>query len=140
MPRPWNKIVVESDQGVGEVLPDGRILAGVNVAMSDDDVEAIRQGYKCINCWENLDSGWPEECFVCGFPIRAQQAERFEHDYAGWAPDLRTGPNWERLADQLEERAERRAFEERAEKSGISLGLRGISIPKALPNPLKGRG
>lgn len=125
MARPWKRIVVEPDQGVGEVLPDGRIFAGVNVAMADDDVEAIRQGYKCINCWENFDHAWPETCFVCGFAVRHRQAERFGHDYAGWEHDLRTGPVWDRIADQLEERRERRAFEQRAAESGIS-------VPRAL--------
>lgn len=119
MPRPWNRIVVETDQGVGDVLPDGRILAGINVAMNDDDVEAMRQGYKCINCWENFDHAFPNTCFLCGFPCKTMQSERFAHDYKGWAPDLRTGPNWDRLADELEERAERRAFEKRASESNI---------------------
>lgn len=117
--RQWQKIVVEDDQGIGDVLPDGRILAGINVAMSDDDVEAIRQGYKCINCWENFEAAFPEECFVCGFPCKTRQSERFAHDYAGWDPDLRTGPNWDRLADDLEERAERRRFAKKASESGI---------------------
>ena len=132
MPRKWNRLVVEEDPGVIEVYDGGRLMQGLNVAMSVDDVEATRQGYKCIGCWENFDTAFPEACPVCNFPCRDRQAEQFARVYKGFDPTLRTGADWERQAGELEERQERRAFEQRAAKSGISLGLKGISIPKAL--------
>lgn len=107
-------------------------MQGLNVAMSDDDVEATRAGYKCINCWENLEEAFPKSCFVCGFPCRDRQAEQFAKVYKGYDPTARTGADWEAEADRIEEQQERRAFEKRAAKSGISLGLKGVSIPKAL--------
>lgn len=118
MARPWKRILVEDDPDHAEVL-DGRVYQGLRVAMSDEDVEAMRQGYKCINCWENLDEAFPKSCPLCTFPMRAEQAERFSRIYVGYIPGLRTGADWEAEADRLEARKERRAFERRAKESGI---------------------
>jgi len=118
MPRPWNRILVDDDPDYAELL-DGRLTQGLRVAMCDEDVERIRVGYKCINCFEDIDTAFPESCFLCGFPMKAEQAEKFGAIYAGHIPGLRTGPDWEAEADRLEERKERRAFEKRATESGI---------------------
>lgn len=139
MARTWNRILVEEDHGVVEVHEGGRMMPGLNVAMCDDDVEAIRQGIKCINCYENLDregaqgpcgvcsgSAWPKMCFLCGYPVATHQAEQFARVYAGYDPSLRTGADWEREADLLEEARERRAFAKRANESGISLASASI--------------
>jgi hypothetical protein len=130
--RSWSRIVVEEDPGVIEVYDNGRMMQGLNVAMCDADVEATRTGYKCISCWENLDNAFPKSCPVCSFPCAERQAEQFARVYKGHDPSLRTSADWEKEADALQERQERRAFEKRAAKSGISLGLKGISIPKGL--------
>lgn len=121
MARAWEKIVVEEDQGVVEVHSDGRMMPGLNVAMSDDDVEATRLGYKCINCWENFDSAFPKVCPVCSFPCAERQTEHFARVYKGHDPTLRTGAEWEKEADRLQDRQERRAFEKRASESGITV-------------------
>jgi hypothetical protein len=139
MARPWNRIVVEEDPGVIEVHEGGRMMPGLNVAMCHDDVEAIRHGIKCINCFENLDregadgpcgvcsgSAWPKLCFLCGYPVATHQAEQFARVYAGYDSTLRTGADWEREADRLDERKERRAFAARAKESGIFLGSKSI--------------
>lgn len=118
MARPWKRVLVESDPDYAQLL-DGRLVEGLRVAMSDEDVEAMRQGYKCINCWENLDNAFPKECPLCSFPMKTDQAEHFSRIYIGHVPGLRTGADWEAEADRLEERAERRAFEKRARESGI---------------------
>jgi hypothetical protein len=125
MPRPWNRIVVDDDPDVIEEHPDGRLTQGFSVAMCDEDVEAMRQGYKCIGCFENLDHAFPKDCPVCGFPMQAEQAERFARIYKGHKL-TRTGVDWEAQADRLEEQKERRAFEKRAAESGIVVP-RGIS-------------
>jgi hypothetical protein len=129
--------VYEEDAGVVEIHAGGRMLPGLNVAMCDEDVEATRQGAKCINCQENFDSEtpggvWPDNCYVCGYPVKTHQAEQFARVYKGHDPSLRTSADWEKEADALQERQERRAFEKRAAKSGISLGLKGVAIPKKL--------
>lgn len=139
MARPWNRIVVEEDYGVTEVHEDGRLMHGLNIAMCDDDVEAIRLGIKCINCQENLDregaegpcgvcpgTAWPKQCFLCGYPVATHQAEQFARVYAGYDRTLRTGADWEAEADRLMERQERRAFARRAKESGISLASASV--------------
>ncbi len=126
MARPWQRILVEEDPGVLEMYPDGRLMHGISVAMTAEDVEATRQGYKCINCWENLEEGWPEECPVCSFPIKAQQAEHFARVYAGYDATLRTGANWEAEADRIADKQERRNTLQRAKESGIWLGSRRV--------------
>lgn len=114
----WNRILIEDDPDKAELL-DGRVTQGLRVAMCDEDVERLRQGYKCINCFEPLDTAFPKACPLCTYPMKEQQAELFGAIYAGYIPGLRTGPDWEAEADRLEERKERRAFAKRAKESGI---------------------
>jgi hypothetical protein len=129
--------VVQEDAGVIEAYPDGRMMQGLNVAMSDEDVEATRQGYKCIRCFENLENAWPRACPVCNFPIGTHQAEMFEQVYKGHDPTARTSADWEREADMMLERSERRLHTAtRAKESGISLV--GASVGKALDR-MKGK-
>ena len=135
MDRAWQRIVVEEDHGVTEVHEDGRLMHGLNVAMCAEDVEATRLHAKCINCFENFHSDTPGgidpvTCFVCGYPVRSHQSEQFARVYAGYDATLRTGADWNAVADRLEERQERRAFARRAKESGISLA--GKSIGDAL--------
>ena len=126
MPRAeWNRIVAENDPFVAQQQPDGTLTMGVRLTLCDEDVEMIRQGYKCINCLENLESGFPEECFLCGYPIKKMQSETFARVFSGHRPGARTGADWEAQADRLQERAERRAFERRARESNIF-------VPRAL--------
>lgn len=114
----WNRIIVDDDPDRAELL-DGRVTQGLRVGMCDEDVERLRQGYMCIQCFEPLDSAFPKACPLCTYPIAEQQAELFGAIYAGHIPGLRTGPDWEAEADRLEERKERRAFARRAKESGI---------------------
>lgn len=112
----WNRIVVEEDHGVlviNDTSAGKRLLPGLNIAACDEDVQQVRQGYRCINCWEPLEEGWPAVCPLCRYPIRAQQAEQFARVYKGYDPRLRTGADVDRIADEMEERAEMRAFARR---------------------------
>ena len=122
----WNRIVVQEDHGVLEAFGDGRMMPGLNIAAQDEDVEQVRQGYRCIRCWEPLDNAWPKACPLCGFPVASHQAEHFERVYKGYDPTIRTGADLDRIADEIEERAARRAFAERAKESGIFLGSKSI--------------
>ena len=116
----WNRILVEEDPGVVEQYEDGRMMRGLNVAACAEDVEQVRTGYRCINCWEPLDEAWPKNCPLCTFPIREHQAEHFANVYKGYDPSLRTGADWEREADRIAEAQERRDFEKR---TGISVAI-----------------
>jgi hypothetical protein len=119
-------MIVEEDVGVTEVFADGRMMHGLNVAMTDEGVERMRQGYKCIRCWEPFESPWPKHCNVCNFPVGEHQAEHFARAYKGYDPSRRTGADLEKAADEMAERQERRAFERR---TGISVVV-GKSLKK----------
>jgi len=111
-------MLVSEDVSVAEVHPDGRQTLGVKYVLCDDDIEAIRQGYRCVNCQENFDEAFPETCIVCGFPCRERQSEYFARIYAGHIPGARTGIDVEAEADRIEAEAEKRAFQNR---TGISV-------------------
>lgn len=141
MPAPkWNPIIVEEDVGVMEVheTPEGRrLMSGLNIAARAEDVEQVRQGYRCLNCWEPLDSAWPRACPLCSYPINTKQAEDFARVYKGYDPTVNGQIDWQREQDKLEERAERRRFAARARESGIVLG--GKSVGEAIKR-MKGGG
>lgn len=122
----WNRIVVQEDANVVEVHEGGRLMPGLNIAAQDEDVEQARTGYRCINCWEPLDEAWPKSCFLCGYPIKTHQAEQFGRVYKGYDPTIRTGADLDRIADEMADRAERRAFAKRAKESGISLASKSV--------------
>jgi DNA-directed RNA polymerase subunit RPC12/RpoP len=68
--------------------PDGRLQAGVERIVSDDEFEKIRQGYQCLHCWEEfhvngLPAAFPETCPVCGFEVSAKQIEELELQHRG---------------------------------------------------------
>lgn len=117
----WNRIVMQEDIGVVEAYGDGRLMPGLNIAACDEDVDQVRTGYRCIRCWEPLENAWPENCPLCGFPIKEHQAEHFARAYKGYDSTARTGADWEAEADRILERAERRRLLTRAKESGISL-------------------
>ena len=53
------------------------------------DVGRIRAGYCCIHCGEaqhenGLPNAFPERCWVCNFPMRAEQAKRFAEEFEGY--------------------------------------------------------
>lgn len=122
----WNPIVVQEDAGVTLVFDGGRMMPGLNIAAQDEDVDQVRLGYRCINCWEPLEEAFPKNCFLCGFPIREHQPEHFARAYKGYDPTIRTGADLERVADEMAERAERRAWAKRARESGIVLGGKSV--------------
>lgn len=107
--------------------PEGRrLMSGLNIAATSEDVEQVRQGYRCLNCWEPLEEGWPRACPLCTYPIGKQQAQDFARVYKGYDPTLRTGADLDAAADRMADRAERRSFAKRARESGIVLGGRNV--------------
>lgn len=80
----WNEPVIDVDVGFIEMTEDGP-REGIRAAFCADDIEMFRQGYKCIDCWEPLETAFPEKCPMewCGFPIREHQAEVFAERFAG---------------------------------------------------------
>lgn len=121
MARPWNRIVVDDDPDHAEMLGDGSMRQGIAVGFCDEDVEAMRAGYKCVQCFENLDHAFPDVCPVCTFPMKEHQSEQFARIFKGHVPGMRTGIDIDAEIDRIAEQRERRAFHKRARESGISV-------------------
>lgn len=121
--REWHEPLVEVDPNFIEMTPDGP-RGGIRMAFHDDDIEMFRQGYKCLDCLELLPESFPESCFVCGFPVKEEQAEVFAERFAGSraiGSRINEDDELERLARQ---RHERELLE--------GLRSKGIVIPKGV--------
>jgi hypothetical protein len=122
--RQWNPCLIDEDPDTYELLEDGTKRRGIRMTLCDDDIEMIRQGYKCIDCGEVMrpqDEPFPAECFLCGFRMREFQSARFAEIFQGWR---HTGStiDWDEEQGRLEhDRFER----ERAE----GLRAKGIWVP-----------
>lgn len=118
--RPVIPIAVEED--VDRVKhEDGRTYMHYEFALRPEDVERIRLGYVCANvpCFEVHPEPFPENCTLCGFPMRELQMIRFEKEFVGdrWVGSTET------LEDELArltEQADRENY-----KGGSSIWLPG---------------
>lgn len=85
----------------------GNAHAVVNWGITEEGLQAMREGWMCARCTEYpLPESFPEACPVCGFPIRAEQARELAD-----SDELDMGPSPARKA--LEEEREREAFKKR---------------------------
>ena len=102
----WNRCLIDEDPNVYEVLPDGTVRRGLRFLYSDDDLQMIREGYKCSECGEVQEHAFPEKCLLCEFPMRERQSEHFAERFAG---ERETGGliDW----DAEEELLERQRYE-----------------------------
>ena len=101
------------------VMPDGRLLQRTVFGLQPEVIERIRQGYVCVKCLEAYDAAFPDECVVCHFPMREQQAAEFEKDFRG---NIRFGPSTtvEEEYAMAEEQIQREAYD-KARKLGLIL-------------------
>jgi hypothetical protein len=100
-------------------LPDGRSMETPLFALSEDQVERIRQGYVCIKCLEAYDAAFPDQCMVCHFPMRLRQTEEFGKTFRG---EQKFGPSTtiEEEYGIAEETIQREAYD-KARKLGLIL-------------------
>ena len=92
--RPAVPIATESDPNAVLLHADGTFREHYNMIFSAEDVERIRLGYCCIQCFESQvgygeGTPFPEQCGLCGYPMRARQAIRFAQEFQG---EVRVGP------------------------------------------------
>jgi len=101
------------------VMPDGRVMQKTVFGLTQEQVDKIRAGYICVKCLEDYTSPFPDECSVCKFPMRDQQAAEFAKDYRG---EIKFGPSTT-LDDErgiMNEMREREAYD-RARRLGLKL-------------------
>ena len=88
--RPAVPVAVDLD--TDRVLIDtrtGERIASYEHVYTEYDVGRIREGYCCINCGEaqrerGMAVAFPEKCWVCSFPMRAEQQSRFATEFGGY--------------------------------------------------------
>lgn len=106
MTERWRKPVkiLELIPNPGETVHiAGRTYAGTEFLLEDEeDFERIKQGYVCMQCMEPHEQPFPERCIVCGFAMRAEQADRLVDSYQG---EKRVGARMS-LEDELARMAE----------------------------------
>ena len=84
--RPALPVSIEDDPDHRIITSDGQVFRDLIRTYSAEDNERIRLGYCCLHCGESqVDHGapFPEKCWVCGFPMREQQAQRYEKEFVG---------------------------------------------------------
>ena len=87
-------VAIDEDPDHVIVQADGEIRRHYNLIYKPEDVDRIREGYCCINCGESQVGQkacpLPAACWVCGFPMKEEQAQRFASEFVG---DVRVGPS-----------------------------------------------
>jgi len=83
----------------------------VHMVLSEFDVGRLAAGYICLQCKEDLDVAFPDECPVCHYRMAERQAEDFAKQFKG---TTHLGPSTtiadERMImDELREREAREA-------------------------------
>lgn len=80
------------------VTADGRIRDVTVFQLKPSDIERIKAGYVCCECFNQHERPLPERCEVCKFPMRERQAEQFARNYRG---NIRNGGDAAPDEDQI---------------------------------------
>jgi hypothetical protein len=96
---------------------DDRVMADVDMALPEEDVERIRQGYVCIRCLEPQSRPFPKICesklpngdLWCRFPIASEQLREFAQMFKG---TVKIGPSVN-LQDEIDRLNEVNEYEAR---------------------------
>ena len=81
--RPAGILSIEEDPSFVEDEADGRTFGGVRMTVTAETMERLRLGRLCAKCLEPQEEQFPERCSLCGFPIRSDQRQWFEHYFRG---------------------------------------------------------
>lgn len=82
--RPAVPVAVDVDATRYHVDQFGVKYQAYEQVYTEYDVGRIRAGYCCINCGEAQEQPWPEKCFICAFPMKRDQAQRFSEEFVGY--------------------------------------------------------
>ena len=110
--KPATVVAVEDHPTLGVWLPDGRVQGQVRIAVDESTAERIRTGRMCAKCLEPLEVAWPEQCPVCGAPIRERQLEYLAQEFGYEKPVRRPS-----LEDEIAAIPEHIAKEEEARRA-----------------------
>lgn len=124
--RPVIPLGIDNDDQSLVFFEDGRPpRSPVIMFFGDHDIGRMRAGYICIQCYEDLDTSFPDECPVCHYKMAARQAEEFAKDYRG---NAHIGPS----TTLEEERAIMNFLREKEAREKGYLWKPSILVPKGL--------
>jgi len=82
--RPVIALAVEESTDELVFFEDGREpRSPVLFHLTEYDVGRIQAGYVCLQCKEDLDTPFPDECPVCRYRMSERQAEDFAKQFKG---------------------------------------------------------
>ncbi len=123
-------IPVAVDESTDELVffEDGRPpRSPVRVTLTEFDMGRLRAGYICLQCKEDLDNAFPDECPVCHYKMATRQAEDFATQFKG---TIHVGPSTT-LEDEREimQEMRRREARERELHFGLDIVKPQIIVP-----------
>lgn len=87
MTERWRKpviaVAVDEDPEHVIITQDGRTRRSINITVSPEDMERIRQGYVCAWCYSVHETPFPENCRACRQQMREKQPEFVAVSYRG---------------------------------------------------------
>lgn len=123
--RPDTVLGVQPDtRTIIQYLPRRGWLAAPKWLLDPDGLMMVREGRKCVQCMEDHEVPYPDQCQVCGFPMRAFQARLYDILYR---PEIvRLGPTW-----NLDDEVARLDHELAEDNYNEGYGPRGILVPRS---------
>jgi hypothetical protein len=75
------------------VIIGNRVMRDAKLTLGPDMVNAIRDGYMCIECFEPQDESFPAVCQAswCAYEIRKNQRADFDRRFRGEDTELYSG-------------------------------------------------
>jgi hypothetical protein len=123
--KPVIPIGVEESESHALLLRNGEVRSAFNVTLSREDMGRVRAGYVCVRCYETQDTPFPDQCWVCEFPMKERQLEYLGKAYQG---EQYMGPTTS-LEDEL---AMLEEAEEIARRKEWGVSVPQIVVPRAI--------
>lgn len=81
----WKSNIDIEDDATTLTDATGRLTLDHVTWLSDEWLDQVAKGYRCLNCYQKFSFAYPEVCSFpgCGFPVRDRQQEDFSRMYAG---------------------------------------------------------
>lgn len=90
---------------------DGRLQRNVVASVDIETFRAMQAGFMCLRCYEPQDDAFPDQCDLCGYPMRERQVMDIAMEFRGHE-HIGPGLPISEYLDDMDRRADER---ERAE-------------------------
>lgn len=117
---------IKKDASTLVAFGDNDLRQGVEMGLTPDDINRIREGYVCIKCKEPQPRPFPKTCSLCGLPMAEAQRELFAKLYHGTATE---GRDWGSSIDWTDE-LDRLDWELEQDNWEAAGNVPGIIVPK----------